>query len=326
MADILLIYPQQLPIKLKRDLRPPLNLLYLSAVLLQKKYKVEILDLSIIDDNWQEKIKKIITKEKPLFVGITSLTNYMIRSGLDVAEYIKNNFNIPIVWGGIHARLEPETTIQNPLIDVVAYDEGEVIIEELANYFSSKSKKIEDIKGIYYKQNNKIIKNPLSNEHYNLDNLPFIPFDLININNYANKDYLFFGFKSDISFSLETSRGCKFRCGYCVETVIKNKWRGMSAERVIEHIEHINKKYNVKALVFVDDNFFVDEQRSEIILKKIIEKKFEMEYYAPIRSDLICKRGLAFLKLMEQAGFKSAGLGVESGSNRVLKYLKKVKK
>ena len=66
MADILLIYPQQLPIKLKRDLRPPLNLLYLSAVLLQKKYKVEILDLSIIDDNWQEKIKKNNYKRKTI--------------------------------------------------------------------------------------------------------------------------------------------------------------------------------------------------------------------------------------------------------------------
>lgn len=323
MANVVLVYPRR--VELMREVvavRPPLCLLHLAACLGEAGYSAEIIDLQV-EGRWREKLGKALA-EKPLFVGVSALIGPMIACGLEVSEFIKKRGDVPVVWGGVHARLAPQSTIENELIDVVAYGEGEETVVGLADYYSGK-KALNRVPGIMYKEKSGSIHvNPLPQERYDLDRLPHINLDLTPLEEYRTPGQSFFNFRNnDRIISFESSRGCMFRCKYCVNSAIENKWRGMSAEKVIEHLRYLKEEFGVSGVTLIDDDFFADEERALRIAEGITEEALGLEFYALLRAEVICRRGGKLLKHLSKAGFRTLFFGAESGSNRVLSYLKK---
>ncbi|MHA1270894.1 MAG: B12-binding domain-containing radical SAM protein [Candidatus Helarchaeota archaeon] len=295
----------------------PLGLLSIAAVLLEAGHKVMIYDHNIENSG----IKKCL-EFNPELVGVSSFTGPMIKDGLKLSKIFHNN-DIPVVWGGVHASLLPSQTVEDPRIDMVIVGEGEETIVDLADSLEN-NRELDNVKGLVWKKgdknNYKIITNEPRPFIDDLDKLPFPAWELID-----EKKYLatMMGWERSSSefFSIQTSRGCPFRCGFCYNIIFNNrKWRCKSKNRVIEEISFLKDKYKVKRINFRDDNFVVNKNRTKSICKELYKNKFDIEFGIDCRVDLLNKELGTFLKI---AGCDQIYFGIESGSPRILKFIRK---
>ena len=118
MADVILFRPKVFEgeVRALRP-RPPLGLLFTAAPLVENNYKVKIIDEEA-NIHWLEELNKELNNST-ICVGVSSMTGRQILGGLKFAEIIKDRFDIPVVWGGLHASMLPEQTVKNNLVDIV---------------------------------------------------------------------------------------------------------------------------------------------------------------------------------------------------------------
>jgi radical SAM superfamily enzyme YgiQ (UPF0313 family) len=293
----------------------PLGLLSLAAVLRDDGHNIRIYDHNVENNGLKECLKF-----EPDLVGVTSFTGLMIRDALDLSNYFHQR-DIPVVWGGIHASLMPIQTVKDENIDMVVVGEGEETIVELADAMENK-RKLDAIKGLVWTKNNgsKIVENTPRPLIKDLDLLPFPAWDLIDEKKYEKT---LMGWESSSSefFSIQTSRGCPYRCGFCYNTVFNaRKWRAKSADRVIEELSFLKDNYNINRVNFRDDNFVVNRKRAIKICKEIYKNQLDVEFGIDCRADLLTEN---FAKILKLGGCDQIYFGIESGSPRILRFINK---
>jgi radical SAM superfamily enzyme YgiQ (UPF0313 family) len=152
----------------------------------------------------------------------------------------------------------------------------------------------------------------------NLDDLPFLPVELLgNPNDYRVSRFLCR--KSPVAL-METSRGCFGKCVFCANYQ-RRKMRFKSVQRVVDEMVRLHRAgYN--EIRFVDYIFSADMERSKRICEEIIHRGLKVPWYphSGIRVDRV---DLELLQLMQRAGCYRVGLGIESGSQRVLDAVQK---
>lgn len=282
----------------------PMGLLYVASEILPLGINVEYLNM--LTDDFSE-----LPPKDYLFVGFTVLTGEMILYALNCARFIKkNNPNVPVIFGGVHATILPEQTLENELVDFVVIGEGEDTVKELIAELLNE-RKFKDIKGIGYKENGKIIINSKRN-FIDLNKTRIdLPYDIFGINN----DNANLG-----AFPVHTSRGCPYRCSFCYNaSVNKRSYRTKNAFRVVEEIEYLINKYDVRIYSFGnEDEFFIDVKRVKEILQQMVEKNLKTEWGAFCRFDTLEKIDKNYLELIKESGGKILVFGGESGSQRLL--------
>ncbi len=313
-AKIVLVYPEFL-LKDGPAFIVPMNLLHLGTYALSQGYEVRL-----IDCNNEPDYLDLIAEEArdSVFVGITSMTA-QLPTAVSVARHVKKVLKgaVPIVFGGAHATLFPERLVEHPDIDFAASGEGELTLVDLAETLASGGD-ISKVEGLAYLESG-IARRRERITKFNFSEMPHIRYDLL---------------KSDLvqqfperSVSVLTSRGCPHRCTFCIDNIVKeyNKWRAWDAERVAAEIEYIQKTYGVRSVWFWDENFFVSKRRTREILAAVEKRGLRFEWSAEIRADYF-KDGYvnqSLAKDLREAGCIKLGLGAESGSQRILDFLKK---
>jgi radical SAM superfamily enzyme YgiQ (UPF0313 family) len=246
------------------------------------------------------------------------MTGPQIIRALEAGRRFRSRYpDVPIVWGGIHASLLPEQTLENPYVDMVVIGEGEATLLELVKALESGSP-LDRVRGIAYRKNGRYRTTP-ARPFVDLDAQPPLAYELIDMDLYRRR---IFG-SDHVSFN--SSRGCVFGCAFCWDPVMhKRKWRAMEAETVIEHLKRIIKDYGIRSFLFSDDNFFVDMDRAYRILEGVIQSGLDISIgKLQIRVDALCSMNKDFLQLLVKAGVKRIHMGVESGSQRVLDLIAK---
>lgn len=315
MADVILVQPK---VGDWDDFRshPSLPLALLSASrYVAREFDTVLIDTRI-DKNWKKTLKTELEK-KPFCVGITSMTGRQIGYALEITKYIKKISNIPVVWGGIHASLLPESTIENQDIDMLVIGEGEKSFLELIRALAN-NEHLEGIEGVWYKEEDRVVKNP-KRKFAILDELPDLPLSLINLNNFLPV------FKGRRTFYAETSRGCPNQCRFCYNAAYNNNaWRAFSAQRVIKDLKVLHDFQEIKSLYIIDDNFFVDLRRAREIAQGIIDEKIDIYWEVQgISINSALKMDDDYLELLVKSGMKKVHFGVESASERILKSVNK---
>lgn len=301
-----------------KEVAHPLGIMYLAGILrLHKNYNVKILDLRLYKKPYII-FERVLESFNPDLIGISALS-VEFESMNRLAKIAKTKkTNLKVVVGGPQATSYPEITIKNDCIDYCVVGEGEEAFAALLNAISL-NESIENIKGIVFKQNGKIIHTPSSPWITNLDAIPFPAWDLIELDKYKK-------FKSTGAFggrryaTIFTSRGCPFHCIYCLH-IFGEKFRARSPASVINEIKYIIERFNITEFEIVDDIYNFDKKRIEEICNLIIEKKIKISLViAQIRADLLDKDLLEKLKL---SGVIHIGLSIESASNRIQKLIKR---
>jgi len=313
MADVVLIYP-----KIGFDIRKvsidlPLSVLS-AASFVARDYEVKIIDQRT-DPLWEENLRKEL-EEEPLCVGISSMTGPQIGFGLQAARVVKETgSDAKVVWGGVHATLLPEQTVRHELVDIVVVGEGELIFYNLVNALKKK-RRLEDVKGILFKKDGQIIKTE-PEAPLDLNELPDLPYHLVDVENYVGSQGRFQG-EAERSLIFISSRGCPWGCAYCCNPRLsKRRWRPMSAEKTYERVMKLVEKYNLDAITFHDEEFLVSRSRAEKIAYLI---GGQFKWWIQGRMDRLKDMDLPYL---EKNGLCEVQPGVESGSDRILKMIRK---
>ena len=293
----------------------PWGLIYVSSFLVKEGYKVRIID-EITNPDWQSLVREEI-KSKPLLFGVSSMTGLQIKYGLIFSQFIKKHSNIPVVWGGVHPTILPQQTLANESIDFVVIGEGEETIIELVKALEGKQS-LTEVKGLAFKQDDEIVVNE-ERQPLNLDNIPGLPYHLIDMNLYIHQR---FGRKRVME--LITSRGCTFRCRYCYNQGFnKSRWRSLSIDHIFNNLHRVIHDYDIDGIMWLEDNFFLNRKRVKEIAERIIKENIDIKWGAECRVDFIYKFDQDFIDLLKKSGWHSVTLGVESGSDRILKYIAK---
>jgi len=300
----------------QRRIELPLSLLCPATPLDRQGYSIKIID-EFANPAWKKDLIDAIA-QRPICFGVTSMTGPQILHALKACKIVKSHYpDLPILWGGIHASLLPEQTLENPYVDIVVIGEGEKTFEELVKALET-GQSLDGIKGLCYKENGKIYRTE-TRTFVDVDKQPPLSYHLINMDHYRRR---LFG-KDHISFN--SSRGCTFRCSFCWDPVMhKRKWRAMEPDTVLEHLKRIIRDYNLRGFLFTDDNFFIDLDRAFKILEGIVHSGLNISISKlQIRADLICKMDKDFFQLLIKSGVKRISVGAESGSQRILDFIKK---
>lgn len=293
-----------------------LGIEYLSAVLKRHGHKCELIyDPMLFNDvdlhikhlaeifDSTNRILESISQIKPGIIAFSVVSdNYPWASKL--AEKIKERFDIPIVFGGIHPTSLPENVILNPYVDYVIVGEGEYALLDLVEHLES-GMNPKSIRNLWMKTQGKVIKNPVRGLIQNLDSLPFPDKELF-LNKIPYGRYY---------YSLISGRGCPHSCTYCTNNFLKkiycdqtNYLRLRSVDNVIEELEMATGKFNTKAVIFPDEIFPIN-------LNWL--KEFSHRYKKRIGLPFSCLSNPFFLNsktinLLKNAGCAEISIGVES--------------
>jgi radical SAM superfamily enzyme YgiQ (UPF0313 family) len=294
---------------------PPWALLHVAAPLVEDGYSVSIIDQNV-ELNWKKRLRSELG-EDTLFVGVTAMTGMQIKFCLEFINEAKSLRNVPVVWGGGHASIFPEQTLNHKQVDFVVKGEGEATVREFAQALKS-GKGFNGIKGLWYKEDGKIRQNP-EREFIDMNQLARMPFELIDV-----ERYIFSTSYAKRNFELCSSRGCPHRCGFCYNVCTnKQKWRCKSAEKVVEELKFLVEKYHIDGLNWREDNFFVDKKRVEAICLGMIREGLNIKWHSDSRIDYFAGYDDDFIELLRQSGCSRITFGVESGSQKVLNIIKK---
>ena len=265
-------------------------------------YKTILSDLA--NPIWGE-IKHNISSLAPDLIGITMLTaNY--KAAKIIAKIAKSlNNNVKVVVGGAHPTLDPEGTLAEKEFDYVIRGEGEYAFLELAD-----KREEEKIKGLSFKKDNQMIHNESRSFIEDLDTLPYPCRDSF-LNDTKHLD---FG-------HLITGRGCPFSCAYCASQQLWGRTvRFRSVSNVISELEYLQTNYNPPVIHFADDTFTLNKRRAKEICQQIVNRRLEIRWVCDTRADCLDKELVA---LMKSAGCIRVKIGAESGSDRILKAMRK---
>lgn len=302
---------------------------YLSSFL--KKYSKKKLEIKLADENAGDNILKKFSEFKPRLVGITATTPQILRAGEIAEEIKKSNTEALIIIGGIHFSTLPERTFENfSFFDLGIIREGEETMLELIDFgFDGNGnllrEKLKQIKGLVFRdKSGKTVINNSREPISNIDRIPPPDRNLFNLNYYLSPRQLIRGFPAKKSTSILTSRGCPFQCKFCASNIMSKKYRVHSINYVLKEIEFLVNKLKIEALYFHDDLFLADKIRVLKLCNELIKKGYHKKliWSCQSRAELIEEKTLPLLLKMKEAGCRQLEFGFESGSDRVLKFLK----
>lgn len=297
----------------ERGFNPPLGLLYVAAYIEKyTEYEIAVIDAQVEQLDYSQLRQRIETVGADV-VGITAMTLTII-DVLKTAEIVKKvNADTKVVLGGPHVNLFPKETIAKKNVDYLVLGEGEVVFKELMDGLNS-GRNLSNITGIVYKEKGEIIIKGWRPHIEDLDRLPFPARHLVPYRKYSS--LLSSG---RIVTTMITSRGCPYQCTFCDRPSLGKKFRARTADNVVDELQTCYDM-GIRHFLFYDDTFTVDKKRVLEICRKIIKRNLRISWDIRTRVDTIDEEMLERLK---KAGCKGIHYGVEAGTKKILKILRK---
>ncbi len=296
---------------------PPTGILYIASFLKKYGVKVSILDHAAVDLNLNETVSWI-KKENTDILGFSVLTN-SAQTAVKIAQMAKKeNPNLFVVFGNMHASFNSERILgKYDCVDAIVKGEGEHTTLELVNCLE-KGGKLNNVMGIVFRQNDRIVSTPEKPLLKNIDQYPFPDRNLLSCEYHSMISGIVVAPKKFTT--MLSSRGCSFQCRFCgCNKFLHNIWRGRSVNSIIDEMRMVEDQ-GYKQVLFVDDNFTLNQKRTSELCKKIKKEKIDIEWFCDSRVDR-CTYDM--MREMAKSGCKLVYFGIESANQRILEYYNK---
>lgn len=260
-------------------------------------------------------------KYNPDIVFISANTMHYPKA-IAFANKIKAKQNIPIIIGGVHISTFPQSF--DPIFEVGCIGEGEHTGLELMQLFKEKKKfeheDLQKIQGLVYFNEGKITLTHPRKLITPLDNIPHPDRSFLRPN-YFNKKTIIHTKTAKRLTGIITSRGCPYKCLFCSTTSFWKDFRINSAQHMADEIEYLIKEYKIESFFIYDDLFTVHKNRLKELVQILKERnllgKFSINCMG--RTDNIDEE---LLNLLKQLNTDYINFGFESGSDKILQFLK----
>lgn len=299
----------------------PLGILYIAAVLRETGHNVEIIDCDIDGFSVATIIDEILAR-KPHIVGLTATTPIIDSARAIVGKLKKVKPEIITMLGGYHITALPLQTMEKSEVDYGFYGEGEATVVELVNYLAECGLKpevelLKSIRGLLFRRENEIIANNKRPLIQDLDRIPFPARDLV-----RNEKYMWsVPAKGMVPVTaITTQRGCPFQCIFCGAQTMFPGMRYHSIQRIVDELKYIVDELHVKHLHFQDDTLTLNRKKVLEMLVAIKENKIVITWEGYTRANTLDEELIVKLK---DAGLNRLSFGVETGSEKILKAIKK---
>jgi len=305
---------------------PPLGIGLVASVARERGFSVEILDAEALNLSPEQAAEAAAEKE-PLLAGVSAFTPKMT-AAIETIRFIKEKApNVRTIIGGHHPAALPERTLIESGADFVCDSEGYYPTADLLGVLRKNPEAKEaGVEGVCYRRNGGVVKNPPAPLVKDLDELPFVAWDLLPMEKYRAHNWHCFGYPSREPYAVVfTSMGCPFNCSYCSVNAVygRSGFRTRSPENFVEEIDLLVRKYGIKHAEIVDDTFTVNKKRVHRICDLLIEGNYGVNFWAYARTDTVDP---ALLEKMKRAGINWVAYGFESGSEAVRQGVRKGQK
>ena len=271
-------------------------------------YVVHILDMAVDDRDCVQVVKKF----RPDVIAISFMSPSLL-TAIAVMRQLNSEVDIPIIAGGIHSTLYPESVL-NYGADIVMLGEGELTFVEVLNCIKdnppSKLKaKLSTIPNLVYRNENGDVEYTRRQTHsVDLNSLPIMNRNLFDLKFYPHH-------------SLLTSRCCPYQCRFCCSWAPGGRrGRIMSSEKILESLEWLTENYGSLELYWGDEIFFWNKKERMDFCRLLKERKFPIKFTVQLRADLI---DLELVEALAEAGCTKICIGAESGSDELLRTANK---
>ncbi|MEW6062895.1 MAG: radical SAM protein [Nanoarchaeota archaeon] len=302
MTKVLLVQPNfNVNVEKAYDACLPLPLIYIGTFLNKNGHEAKIFDRSLHSDN--RDFIRALKQFNPDIVYTNVIMGRLIFDCITFSKIAKSHSDALVIWGGILPTLRPAIPLNSGYVDFVIRGETEETMLDIANTFKAR------------KTRETISK--LRNVNYN-PSRPRMDLDLL-----AEPDYELVDVKKYTDFGVITSRGCPYRCAFCYidgywKSLHLEKWRGMSTDKAINMIRNLVTKYNIRDIAIYDDNFPTDKKRAIEIMHGISD--LGLKIFILGRTNY-CQDDI--MQAYKKAGVWTIQIGFESGSQRMLNFMKK---
>jgi len=311
--------PQRSPAVTKSGtLYYPMWLSYAAALADKHGHEVDLIDAPADGFDLEHVINRIRNFSPGLIVVDTSTPS--IYNDVKVCESLKKVLpEVFIILVGTHVSALPEESIKiSDSVDAVAIGEYDYTVIEVTEVVRKKGD-LGTVKGICYRKSKEVICNEKRPFIEDLDEIPFVSTvykRFLKIENYFNPNALY------PMVTITTSRGCPFRCTFCVypQTLMGRRFRLRSIENVVAEMEYIVDNFpQAKSIFFEDDTLTVNKQRCILLSEAILKKGVKISWTANARVGL----DIEAMEKMRAAGCRTLCVGFESGSQSILDHMNK---
>jgi len=281
----------------------------LSASLKPQGFKVELIDMRSLT-GWEDFLLTL-RRLRPDVVGITSLSvEYdTVRRALALTKGVATS--ITTLVGGVHPTVATEEVAADPNVDHIITGEAEISLVGLLRGLAAGRARERVVVGV---------RPP------DLDELPFADRELFDYRAELGNPFLadVFGFQPPF-VTILTSRGCIYNCSFCQPSerlMFGPKVRRRSVANVMSELEYLRDRYHFRSLMIHDDSMTQEADWVEEFCEEYQARGFRQPFWAQSRADFVCAHPQV-VGLMAQAGLAGLSIGFESGSDRILRMLRK---
>ena len=280
----------------------PLGIGILATIVRCAGHSVKIYDMVVE----KTPIVDIISDFQPDLIGL-SFTSISANTAYRLLETLKSTVSAVFIAGGIHPTLYYEEALSHGF-DFVVVGEGEYVILPLINNVKKNGNyAFDQLEGVAYKNGDNVVYKPQA-KLVDINELPFIDRSLFVMDNYPYH-------------SIVSSRGCIYKCRFCSSKGLTGcKPRMSTPEKIISEMEFLVNEYGKINLYWADDMFFHNHATRINFCNLLIQKRLPIQYIIQLRADNINNELMAALK---QSGCIKVAIGAESGSNEILKTIRK---
>ena len=276
-----------------------------------------------IDVTYQElgeEFIKAVDVFKPDMVGLSTLTDdYPL--GLGLMRQMKRAFpRITTIAGGVHPTVDPSGVISEECFDMVCVGEGEYVILDIGQRIDQ-GLGFEGIANLWIKQpDGSTEKNAVRAYETNLDLFPFPDWSIYPEVAFY-KPYEGWVYKYG---DFEMSRGCPYKCSYCVNVQLQEIYKGYqyhrekSIPRSISEIKYAMERYDIEFLKFWDETFLLMSKDRMEEFGDLYSREIGLPYVIETTSNSINEFSV---KILQKTNCRSASLGMETGSPDLRKGL-----
>ena len=298
-----------------RSRRFPISVLSIAALLEGKE------DYAIVDGNVDrahlQTLTSLIRHHKVELLAVSVMPGPQMVAGMEACHFLHQHFPmIPIVWGGYFPSLYPDAVLNAPYVDFVVRGQGEETFQELLGALRSGTG-FREVLGLSFKDTDGSHVHNRERPMKSPDAFPWLPYHRVQPEKYILPTFL--GKRTAVH---QASVGCPYPCTFCgVVSVFGNREKMEAPARTESILRHLKDSYGIDSIQFYDNNFFLREDHAQELCERL--KPLKLKWWCEARIDILLRYSDITLRSIREAGCEMIFFGAESGSDWVLKEMKK---